>query len=68
MCSVWENLFPLANVHKLIRIVSNHNSLIQDTLVDKEPTHKSFRFESTWIQKDAFISKVEKNLEWAYHC
>lgn len=60
MSSGWEQLFPLANVHKFTRLVSNHNPLILDTLEEREPRHKSFRFESSWIQREDSVSTIER--------
>lgn len=60
MSNGWDTLFPLVNVQKLSRLVSDHNPLILDTMEEREPCHKSFRFETSWIGGEDFLEKVEK--------
>jgi hypothetical protein len=44
MNDAWENLFPLTTVHKLVREISDHNSLILDTMEKKDRPAREFKF------------------------
>jgi hypothetical protein len=45
MSSDWEDLFPLTTVHKLNRDISDHNTLILDTMENRPKKKYEFRFE-----------------------
>jgi hypothetical protein len=42
------------NVTPLLRVGSDHNTIIVNTNEDKPPTHAIFRFETVWLSKADF--------------
>jgi hypothetical protein len=59
MNSEWESMFPLVTVHKICREVSDHNTIILDTLENREQKSINFKFEKNWLKEDDFLDKVE---------
>jgi hypothetical protein len=56
----WELLFPLTIVHKLIRVISDHNPIILDTMEGREKHIKEFTFEKRWPKEEQFIPRVAR--------
>jgi hypothetical protein len=50
----WEQHYPRVNVTPLLRVGSDHNTIIVNTNEDKPPTHAIFRFETVWLSKADF--------------
>jgi hypothetical protein len=64
---VWENVFPLAYVFRLLRELSNHNPIIL-SLPSKQNLKKlTFRFELSWFKNPDFLPKVKEIWEQPYH-
>ena len=62
MSCEWEDLFPMVNVRKLVRDVSDHNSLllVTDSWHPHAPKPRKFRFEMSWMINYDFLPLVEK--------
>jgi hypothetical protein len=56
----WELLFPLTTVHKLSREISDHNSIILDTMEGREKQIKEFRFDKRWLKEETFLPKIAR--------
>jgi hypothetical protein len=46
----WETSFPLSNVRKIPRYISDHNPLLSCTDCEKIKKIKQFCFETSWIK------------------
>ena len=62
MSNGWEDLFPLVIVRKLVRDLSDHNSLLLSTNSNhpQNPKPREFRFEMSWMTKEEFLPLVSK--------
>lgn len=53
--SDWDNLFPSMTVRKLVRELSDHNSLLLDTMEVGGKKRRDFRFDVGWCKQPAFF-------------
>jgi hypothetical protein len=61
----WEALFPLTNLRKTPRFLSDHNPLILCSDQEKNRKTKKFCFETSWVKHPDFIPKVKEI--WGKH-
>jgi hypothetical protein len=61
----WEALFPLTNLRKTPRFLSDHNPLILCSDQEKNRKTKQFFFETSWVKHPDFIPKVKEI--WGKH-
>jgi hypothetical protein len=56
----WEGAFPLTNLKKHPRLLSDHNPLVlyTDQMMNKKG--KNFCFETSWIKHEDFLTKVKE--------
>jgi exonuclease III len=54
----WENLFPLTNIRKNPRILSDHNPLILCSELEVKKNSKHFSFETSWVSHPDYLAKV----------
>lgn len=60
MSSSWEMEFPLCNLRKIPRYMSDHNPLIVRTDLDQNIGSRPFCFETSWLQHAEFSLKVKE--------
>jgi hypothetical protein len=53
-----ENLFPLTNIRKNHRILSDHNPLILCSELEVKKNSKHFSFETSWVSHPDYLAKV----------
>ena len=58
MSENWESLFPLSNLRKIPRYLSDHNPLLLCTDQDKIKKNKTFSFENSWFKQEDFLPKI----------
>ncbi|PUZ60738.1 hypothetical protein GQ55_4G177100 [Panicum hallii var. hallii] len=56
----WEQEFPLANLRKIPRYMSDHNPLILCTDMDQKKGGRSFCFETSWLKHHDFVPKISE--------
>jgi hypothetical protein len=56
----WESEFPLCNLRKIPRYMSDHNPLIVRTDLSQQIGSRPFCFENSWLQHAEFKSKVKE--------
>jgi hypothetical protein len=56
----WEINFPLTNLRKNPRTLSDHNPLILCTDFGEKKKQRQFCFETSWIKHPEFIKKVKE--------
>jgi hypothetical protein len=56
----WETIFPLSNVRKIPRYMSDHNPMLLGTDTGKIRKTKRFCFETSWIKHDDFLPKMKE--------
>ena len=56
----WETLFPLTNLRKIPRQLSDHNPLMLCTDQDKIKKKKGFSFENSWLKHEDFLPKIRE--------
>jgi len=56
--SSWEMEFPLCNLRKIPRYLSDHNPLIVRTDLEHKIGSRPFCFETSWLQHAEFTLKV----------
>jgi len=61
----WETLFPLTNLRKIPRQLSDHNPLMLCTDQDKIKKKKGFSFENSWLKHEDFLPKIREI--WGKH-
>jgi hypothetical protein len=54
----WEELFPMTNLRKRPRLMSDHNPLLLCTEQNQMKKSKHFSFESTWLKHPDFVPKI----------
>ena len=59
MSENWESLFPLSNLRKIPRYLSDHNPLLLCTDQDKIK-NKTFSFENSWFKQEDFLPKIQE--------
>ena len=62
MSNDWEDMFPLVNMKKLVREVSDHNALLlyYDNHVIRAPQKREFRFDQNWLKSEDFVPLVSR--------
>ena len=60
MSENWESLFPLSNLTKIPRYLSDHNPLLLCTDQDKIKKNKTFSFENSWFKQEDFLPKIQE--------
>ena len=58
MSEDWEQIFPLTNLRKIPRLMSDHNPLLLCSDQEKVQTSRPFCFETSWIKHQEFIPKI----------
>jgi hypothetical protein len=58
--SSWESEFPLCNLRKIPRYMSDHNPLIVRTDISQPIGSRPFCFETSWFQQADFNLKVKE--------
>jgi exonuclease III len=56
----WEGAFPLTNLKKHPRLLSDHNPLVLYTDQSMNRKGKNFCFETSWIKHEDFLTKVKE--------
>jgi hypothetical protein len=56
----WETIFPLSNVRKIPRYMSDHNPMLLGTDTGKIKKTKRFCFETSWIKHADFLPKMKE--------
>ena len=56
----WERLFPLSNLRKLPRELSDHNPLLLCTEQSTYKKSKAFCFETSWLKHQEFLPKISE--------
>jgi exonuclease III len=56
----WEGAFPLTNLKKNPRLMSDHNPLVLYTDQIMNKNGKNFCFETSWIKHEDFLTKVKE--------
>ena len=56
----WEKLFPLTNLRKLPRELSDHNPLLLCTEQSTHKKSKAFCFETFWLKHQEFLQKISE--------
>jgi hypothetical protein len=56
----WETIFPLSNVRKIPRYMSDHNPMLLGTNTGKIKKTKGFCFETSWIKHADFLPKMKE--------
>ena len=56
----WEKLFPLTNLRKLPRELSDHNPLLLYTEQSTYKKSKAFCFETSWLKHQEFLQKISE--------
>lgn len=56
----WENIFPLTNIRKIPRYLSDHNPLILSSDQDQPQKFKTFCFETAWLKHHDFMPKIKE--------
>jgi hypothetical protein len=56
----WEIIFPLSNVRKIPRYMSDHNPMLLGTETGKIRKTKGFCFETSWIKHANFLLKMKE--------
>ena len=54
----WEAEFPLTNLRKIPRELSDHNPLVLCTDQEKVKKSKAFCFETSWLKQPDFLPKI----------
>jgi hypothetical protein len=58
--SSWESEFPLCNLRKIPRYMSDHNPLIVRTDMVQQLGSRPFCFQNSWLQHAEFTMKVRE--------
>lgn len=61
----WELQFPLTNLRKIPRFLSDHNPLILCTEQEQATKKKAFCFETSWLKHHDFLPKIHEI--WGKH-
>lgn len=60
MNKAWETHFPMTNIRKKPRIMSDHNPLTLSVDQKVEHKRKPFRFEISWLHQEGFKGKLKE--------
>ncbi|CAN6249384.1 unnamed protein product [Urochloa humidicola] len=60
MSDDWEGMFPLTNLRKIPRHMSDHSPLLLCTEQEKAKKTKAFCFETAWIKHTDFLPKMQE--------
>jgi hypothetical protein len=60
MNASWEALFPLTNLRKIPRFISDHNPLLLCTDQERIKKSKQFCFETAWLKHVDFLPKIKE--------
>lgn len=55
----WQQKFPLSNLRKIPRFMSDHNPLVYNSELTVEQKSKPFCFETLWVQHPDFKQKIK---------
>ncbi|CAN6218645.1 unnamed protein product [Urochloa humidicola] len=58
MNEAWEKVFPLTNLRKIPRSVSDHNPLLLCSDQGQKARNMQFCFETSWIKHHEFVPKI----------
>ena len=60
MSPEWEDLYPLASVHKLVKDISDHNPLLVagGSASARTPGSRCFKFDNAWLNNPEFLPLV----------